>query len=84
MVNVFFHSVGVIYFVHGHIYIRYFLGVKCMYLILVSLADAILQYFLESASKDFTIGRVDQTQWHPDYCSPRVVVYILVKKNQRK
>jgi predicted nicotinamide N-methyase len=46
--------------------------------------DAILQYFLESASKDFTIGRVDQTQWHPDYCSPRVVVYVLVKKNQRK
>lgn len=46
--------------------------------------DAILQYFLESASKDFTIGRVDQTQWHPDYCSPRVVVYVLVKKYQRK
>ncbi|KAG5536036.1 hypothetical protein RHGRI_023732 [Rhododendron griersonianum] len=42
--------------------------------------DAILEYFLESVSKDFTVGRVDQTQWHPEYCSPRVVVYVLVKK----
>ncbi|KAF5934341.1 hypothetical protein HYC85_030512 [Camellia sinensis] len=42
--------------------------------------DAILEYFLESASKEFIIGRVDQTQWHPEYCSPRVVIYVLVKK----
>lgn len=45
--------------------------------------DAILEYFLQAAAEDFTIGRVDQTQWHPDCCSPRVVIYVLVKK-QRK
>lgn len=42
-------------------------------------ADAILEYFLEAAMKEFIVGRVDQTEWHPDYCSPRVVIYILVK-----
>ncbi|GMN46150.1 hypothetical protein TIFTF001_015327 [Ficus carica] len=36
--------------------------------------DAILEYFLEAAMKDFLVGRVDQTQWHPDYCSRRVVL----------
>lgn len=43
-------------------------------------ADAILEYFLEAASKEFIVGRVDQKQWHPDYLSPRVVIYVLVKK----
>lgn len=42
--------------------------------------DAVLEYFLEEAMKSFVIGRVDQEQWHPDYRSPRVVMYILVKK----
>nr|GMC86603.1 protein N-lysine methyltransferase METTL21A [Ipomoea batatas] len=42
--------------------------------------DAILEYFLEAASKEFIVGRVDQKQWHPDYLSPRVVIYVLVKK----
>ncbi|XP_044476502.1 protein N-lysine methyltransferase METTL21A [Mangifera indica] len=42
--------------------------------------DSILEYFLEAAMKDFVIGRVDQSEWHPDYCSHRVVMYILVKK----
>ncbi|ESR54727.1 S-adenosyl-L-methionine-dependent methyltransferase superfamily protein [Citrus sinensis] len=45
--------------------------------------DSVLEYFLEAAMKDFVIGRVEQTQWHPDYCSPRVVVYILVKKLEK-
>ncbi|XP_059297110.1 uncharacterized protein LOC132050078 isoform X1 [Lycium ferocissimum] len=44
--------------------------------------DAILEYFLEAAAEDFTIGRVDQEQWHPDCCSPRVVIYVLVKKQR--
>lgn len=43
-------------------------------------ADAILEYFLEAAMKVFVIGRVAQSQWHPDYCSSRVVMYALVKK----
>ncbi|CAL8159573.1 unnamed protein product [Prunus armeniaca] len=42
--------------------------------------DAVLEYFLECAMKDFVIGRLDQRQWHPDYCSSRVVLYVLVKK----
>lgn len=42
--------------------------------------DAVLEYFLEVAMKSFVVGRVDQTQWHPDYCSSRVVLYVLVKK----
>ena len=46
----------------------------------LGVADSILEYFLEAAMKDFMVGRVDQTQWHPDYCSPRVVIYILVRK----
>ncbi|KAL8134941.1 hypothetical protein AgCh_009814 [Apium graveolens] len=42
--------------------------------------DAILEYFLEAAMKVFVIGRIAQSQWHPDYCSSRVVMYALVKK----
>ncbi|KAF4370514.1 hypothetical protein G4B88_021693 [Cannabis sativa] len=42
--------------------------------------DAILEYFLKGVMKDFQVGRVDQTQWHPDYNSGRVVLYVLVKK----
>ncbi|KAL1356243.1 hypothetical protein AAHE18_05G170100 [Arachis hypogaea] len=42
--------------------------------------DAILEYFLEAAMNNFRIGRVDQNLWHPDYCSNRVVLYVLVKK----
>ncbi|KAL8479547.1 hypothetical protein ACS0TY_026447 [Phlomoides rotata] len=42
--------------------------------------DAILEYFLEAATKEFIVGRVDQEQWHPDYCSSRVAMYVLVKK----
>ncbi|KAL5746993.1 hypothetical protein ACOSP7_023984 [Xanthoceras sorbifolium] len=46
----------------------------------IFLADSVLEYFLEAAMKGFVIGRVEQTQWHLDYCSRRVVMYILVKK----
>ncbi|KAG4991813.1 hypothetical protein JHK87_025270 [Glycine soja] len=42
--------------------------------------DAILEYFLEAATDNFTIGRLDQKLWHPDNCSNRVVLYVLVKK----
>ncbi|KAL1826986.1 hypothetical protein ACET3Z_005398 [Daucus carota] len=42
--------------------------------------DAILEYFLEAALKVFVVGRIGQSQWHPDYCSSRVVMYVLVKK----
>ncbi|KAJ0966869.1 hypothetical protein J5N97_023786 [Dioscorea zingiberensis] len=42
--------------------------------------DVVLDYFLEAAMKEFTIGLVDQTQWHPDYRSYRVALFILVKQ----
>ena len=47
------------------------------------MSDAVLEYFLESALEDFAIGRVEQTQWHPDYRSRRVVLYVLEKKSKR-
>ncbi|GAA0146818.1 hypothetical protein LIER_06680 [Lithospermum erythrorhizon] len=46
--------------------------------------DAILEYFLEAAMEEFIIGRLDHKQWHPDYCSQRVVMYVLVKKKPKK
>lgn len=42
--------------------------------------DAVLEYFLDAAMKEFVVGRVEQTRWHPEYCSPRVAMYVLVKK----
>ncbi|CAI0472770.1 unnamed protein product [Linum tenue] len=42
--------------------------------------DAVLEYFLEEAMKVFKVGRVEQSEWHPDYHSPRVVMYIMVRK----
>ncbi|KAK9925635.1 hypothetical protein M0R45_022906 [Rubus argutus] len=42
--------------------------------------DAVLEYFLDCAMDDFIIGRLEQSQFHPDYCSSRVVLYVLVKK----
>jgi len=44
------------------------------------LADSILEYFLDAAIKYFVVGRVDQAQFHPDYRSQRVAMYVLVKK----
>ena len=51
---------------------------KCI--LLIPVADAVLEYFFDAAMKEFIVGRVEQTQWHPDYCSPRVAMYVLVKK----
>lgn len=44
------------------------------------LADGILEYFLDTAMKYFIVGRIDQAQFHPDYHSQRVAMYVLVKK----
>ncbi|XP_026408292.1 protein N-lysine methyltransferase METTL21A-like [Papaver somniferum] len=43
--------------------------------------DAVIEYFLELATEEFVIGRVDQTNWHPDYRSSRVMMLVLVKKS---
>lgn len=50
------------------------------FLLLIPVADAVLEYFLDAAMKEFVVGRVEQTRWHPEYCSPRVAMYVLVKK----
>jgi hypothetical protein len=50
------------------------------FLLLMPVADAVLEYFLDAAMKEFVVGRVEQTRWHPEYCSPRVAMYVLVKK----
>ncbi|MCL7046137.1 hypothetical protein MKW94_021969 [Papaver nudicaule] len=44
--------------------------------------DAVIEYFLELAMEEFVIGRVDQTNWHPDFRSSRVMMLVLVKKSQ--
>lgn len=41
--------------------------------------DVVLEYFLELAMKDFTIGRVYQEHWDPDFHSSRVVMLVLVR-----
>ncbi|KAJ3693923.1 hypothetical protein LUZ60_009403 [Juncus effusus] len=43
--------------------------------------DAILECFLEGAMDDFVIGCIDQGQWHPDFKSNRVALFVLVKKS---
>lgn len=55
-----------------------------MILLLTSVADVVLEYFLEAALEEFVIGLVDQAQWHPEYCSHRVAMFVLVKKPQKK
>ncbi|KAL5720101.1 hypothetical protein ACHQM5_012801 [Ranunculus cassubicifolius] len=45
--------------------------------------DVILEYFLELAMKDFTIGRVYPEHWDPDYRSSRVVMLVLVQKSEK-
>ncbi|KAI3941320.1 hypothetical protein MKW92_037953 [Papaver armeniacum] len=44
--------------------------------------DAVIEYFLELAMEEFVIGRVDQTNWHPDYRSSRVMMLVLVKNHK--
>ncbi|KAJ6846214.1 protein N-lysine methyltransferase METTL21A [Iris pallida] len=45
--------------------------------------EAVLEYFLEAAMEDFLVGHVDQEQWHPDYRSPRVALFVMVKKKKK-
>ncbi|CAN6458595.1 unnamed protein product [Victoria cruziana] len=42
--------------------------------------DVVLEYFLEAAMKDFTVGQVEQSQWHPEFQNERIVIFVLVKK----
>ncbi|CAL4894787.1 unnamed protein product [Urochloa decumbens] len=42
--------------------------------------DAVLECFLEAAMEDFLIACIEQDQWHPEFRSNRVALFILVKK----
>ncbi|PKA45964.1 hypothetical protein AXF42_Ash019725 [Apostasia shenzhenica] len=46
--------------------------------------DAVLECFLEAALKDFQIGHIDHTQWHPEFCSHRVALFVLARKSLEK
>jgi hypothetical protein len=47
-------------------------------------ADAVLECFFKLALEDFLIGRVLEADLHPDFCSPRVATYVLVKKPETR
>ncbi|KAG0578646.1 hypothetical protein KC19_4G039000 [Ceratodon purpureus] len=46
--------------------------------------DAVLECFFKLALEDFLIGRVLEADLHPDFCSPRVATYVLVKKPESR
>ncbi|OAY85943.1 protein-lysine methyltransferase METTL21D isoform X2 [Ananas comosus] len=46
--------------------------------------DVVLECFLDAAMEDFLVGCIDQTEWHPDYRSNRVALFVLVLKNREK
>lgn len=46
--------------------------------------DAVLECFFKLALEDFLIGRVLEANLHPDFCSPRVATYVLVKKPETR
>ncbi|KAL0914160.1 hypothetical protein M5K25_017670 [Dendrobium thyrsiflorum] len=46
--------------------------------------NAVLECFLEAALEEFQIGHIDQTQWHPEFRSHRVVLFVLVKKSNKE
>ncbi|KAJ7517357.1 hypothetical protein O6H91_21G020500 [Diphasiastrum complanatum] len=39
--------------------------------------DSVLERFLELALKDFQIGRIQETSWHPSYRSQRVAIFVM-------
>ncbi|KAL5225869.1 hypothetical protein ABZP36_012508 [Zizania latifolia] len=42
--------------------------------------DVVLECFLEAAMADFQVGCVEQDEWHPEFRTKRVALFILVKK----
>lgn len=49
-------------------------------LVFFPLTDVVVECFLEAALEEFTIGCIDQQQWHPDCMSNRVALFVAVKK----
>lgn len=46
--------------------------------------DAVMETFFKIALDDFSIGRLQESDLHPDYCSLRVAVYVLVRKPETR
>ncbi|KAM3392809.1 hypothetical protein ACQJBY_013773 [Aegilops geniculata] len=42
--------------------------------------DVVVECFLEAAMAEFEIGCIEQEQWHPDFRTNRVAIFILVRK----
>ncbi|EMS49162.1 hypothetical protein TRIUR3_22231 [Triticum urartu] len=42
--------------------------------------DVVVECFLEAAMAEFEIGCIEQEQWHPDFRTNRVAIFILLKK----
>ncbi|KAH8932128.1 hypothetical protein BDL97_19G056900 [Sphagnum fallax] len=42
--------------------------------------DAVLECFFTCALVDFVVGRVRESDWHPDFQSSRVAVYVLSRR----
>jgi hypothetical protein len=42
--------------------------------------DAVLECFFTCALVDFVVGRVRESDWHPDFRSSRVAVYVLSRR----
>lgn len=46
--------------------------------------DAVMELFFKTALDDFLVGRLQESDLHPDYCSLRVAVYVLVRKPETR
>ncbi|KAL3689152.1 hypothetical protein R1sor_015461 [Riccia sorocarpa] len=46
--------------------------------------ETVLEAFYDAAVVDFVVGRVPQTDWHPEFRSPRVAIYSYVNSDERK
>lgn len=42
--------------------------------------DAVLECFLDAAIKDFVVGLVPADDWHPDFRSSRIALYVLCRR----
>ena len=46
--------------------------------------DVVVECFLDAAMAEFEVGCVEQEQWHPDFRTNRVAIFILIKKNEKE
>ncbi|KAF7046906.1 hypothetical protein CFC21_055896 [Triticum aestivum] len=46
--------------------------------------DVVVECFLDAAMAEFEVGCVEQEQWHPDFRTNRVAIFILIKKKEKE